>query len=339
MNKRTARLFWTTFLIFAHSVSAPALTILTEQWPPVSFENEKGQADGLAVELAREVQKSVGTKDNIQVVPWARGYDMLTSQPEVLLFAVAYTEERSRLFAMVGPIVQGEIAFFEKKGRGLSIKSLEDAKKWNVGTYRATNFESFLATHQFPKVDLARTPVLGATKLMKGRIDLLVEDSVVMSEVLRAAGFQRSDVQKVWVAERTELFFGFSKGTPRSTVEAWAEALKKLKKNGQFQKIYKKWLPEEAPPLNMTIKFPEDFNKSTDCIFGLDLPRSALRGPIRHNPNFSTAKKDNNKTMAIDLGKPCAKGLEKGFEKDPENGFANGFAKPTSTTFSWKESL
>ena len=39
--------------LLAASLSAKALTLLTEDWPPVSFANDKGQPAGMAVEVVQ----------------------------------------------------------------------------------------------------------------------------------------------------------------------------------------------------------------------------------------------------------------------------------------------
>lgn len=254
--RRLASPFVTWFLLLL-SFDCRALTIVTEQWPPVSFLNAAGKADGLAVEIAGEIQNILGSKEPIHVFPWARGYQMVTTEANVLLFAMAYTDERAKLISMVGPIVQGEIAFFSTSGRQLKIDSLEQAKKYQVGTYRATNFEAFLKKHHFPNTSFTTDPMTGAKKLLADRIDLLVEDSVVIGEILKKIGADRRDVYKSFAAEKTELYFGFSPGTSAKVIQQWNDALAQMKKNGRFQALYKKWLPYEDPPLETRLLLPK----------------------------------------------------------------------------------
>jgi polar amino acid transport system substrate-binding protein len=59
-------------------------------------------------------------------------------------------------------------------------------------------------------------------------------------------------VEKVMVLDSLELYLAFSAKTPLKTVRAWEDGLRWLKKEGIFQKIYQKWLPNETPPAEVT---------------------------------------------------------------------------------------
>jgi len=51
-----------------------ALTIYTEQHPPLSFTAENGELTGFAVEVVQAIQKRIDSHDKIEFIPWARGY-------------------------------------------------------------------------------------------------------------------------------------------------------------------------------------------------------------------------------------------------------------------------
>ena len=61
----------------AVSLRAQPLNIYTEEWSPISFSVD-GKPDGLAVQVVQEIQKRINNPDPIKVVPWARGWKMLT---------------------------------------------------------------------------------------------------------------------------------------------------------------------------------------------------------------------------------------------------------------------
>ena len=85
--------------------------MLTEENAPFNF-TEDGALKGIAVDLIVAAMKDAGSEVSpaeIQVVPWARGYDAARNQPGTMLFSMARTQERESLFSWVGPIYKAQI--------------------------------------------------------------------------------------------------------------------------------------------------------------------------------------------------------------------------------------
>ena len=105
------------------------LIIATEEYPPISFKNTQGNADGLASEIAYKIMKRLHMKQSIHIWPWARDYALLKKGPNFLIFSVSRTKQREKLFQWVGPIYSMTTGFYTKKNSKLKISNLEDAKK------------------------------------------------------------------------------------------------------------------------------------------------------------------------------------------------------------------
>ncbi len=94
--------------------------------PPLQFVDDKGQLQGMRVELANELCKRMGlTPEYIRtefatMVPGlaAKRWDMINT-------GIFFTEERSKLMYMV-PYEQAAISFLAAKGNPLGIKSIDD---------------------------------------------------------------------------------------------------------------------------------------------------------------------------------------------------------------------
>ncbi|HTD03342.1 substrate-binding periplasmic protein [Undibacterium sp.] len=230
---------------------ANGLVIYTEDWPPVSFQNG-GKPDGLAVDVVEAIQKRLGTATPIQLVPWARGYKAVQEEPDVLLFTVGRSEEREKLMTLLGPIAISRTVLYARKGNAARMLALgDDIYKLPVGAYRGSIFADTARRRGFLSLDQAATPQITAKMLMMGRFDLWSEGSIVVPSVLKEIGYSADDVEKVMVLDSLELYFAFSPHTSAATVKQWEDALRWLKKEGIFQKIYQKWLPNEAPPLEV----------------------------------------------------------------------------------------
>ncbi|GBC63940.1 amino acid ABC transporter substrate-binding pro tein [Desulfonema ishimotonii] len=241
-------LILTVFLTGTRAICAEDLTILTEEWPPVSFSAPDGPA-GLGVDVVREILRRVKREDNIAVVPWARGWKMVTEYPNVILFTMTRTPEREKLVTMIGPVAIGTINFYAKKGSGIRIKTLADAKKVNsIGVSRAAVEEQILTKEGFTNLEATHNPLFSAKKLMKGRIDIWCNANLVAGKILEEAGYSLNDVENVHTLRENHLYIAMSKGTSGDVIVKWLDALTKMKKDGTFTRIYNRWLPGETPP-------------------------------------------------------------------------------------------
>ena len=104
------------------------LKILTEEYAPLSF-MENGKITGQATEVVRELLKRTGTDSHIQMGTWEEGYKAVLTKPNVVLFSMAMTPERKNLFQWVGPVASLDTNLYARKGSGIKIGTLEEAKK------------------------------------------------------------------------------------------------------------------------------------------------------------------------------------------------------------------
>jgi len=114
---------------------AGELELITEELPPFNYTDE-GQLTGVTVSVVREILRRLDIEDTIAVMPWARGYQRLCSEPNVVLFTTARTPERETLFHWVGPLYFSRLAFYARQSDPISIDSLDDAKRVKaIATY------------------------------------------------------------------------------------------------------------------------------------------------------------------------------------------------------------
>jgi len=250
-----AYFFIAALLLLTPQAFAQELQIYTEDWPPITFGNTS-KVDGMAVEVVRAIQaritRAAGANTAIQVVPWARGYKALLEEPNILLFTVGRSDEREKMMVMLGPIAISNTVLFTRKGNAAYLQNLgEDILKLKVGAYRSSIFVDTARRKGYTDIEQAATPQIVANMLLAKRFDLWVEGSFVVPSVLKEIGHAADDVEKVKVLDSLELYLAFSLQTPEGTIKAWEEALRTIKKDGTFAKIYTKWLPNEVAPLSV----------------------------------------------------------------------------------------
>ena len=225
----------------AAAASVDDIVFMTEQYPPYNFE-EDDRLRGIAVDtLALMLQRagSKQTREDIKLLPWARGYKRVLSEPDTCLFSTTRTEEREHLFKWVGPIAPESVGLIARKERNIKIDSVEDIKKHNIGTIRNDVAEHYLIDAGISLDDLQRVAetILNIKKLNRGRIDLWAYDENVAMWELKANGFNPANYESVHVLGHKDQYFAFHKGTSDSVIVKLQAALDTLKADGEYQKI------------------------------------------------------------------------------------------------------
>jgi len=219
------------------------LHIATEDYPPISFKNKDGKADGLASEVATIIMGKLNMTQKIRVWPWARDYKLLKKGPNYLVFSVARTKERDPLFQWVGPIFSMNTGFYTKKNSKLKITSLDDAKKLHkIGTYLESFDKQYLENQHFTNLDSTRNNILNIKKMMIGRFDVITATNVTIKAMVKKAGYTMNDIKNTYTFLSTGVYFAFSKDVPFEVVNAWGQELEKLRNSGDLKKIREKWL-------------------------------------------------------------------------------------------------
>lgn len=246
--KFATRILLPILVLIVPTIMANPLNIYTEEWSPISFSVD-GKPDGLAVQVVQEIQKRIKNQDPIKVVPWARGWKMLTEQPNTVLFTMTRTTEREQMFTMIGPVAIGTTNFYALKNSGIKITSLEDAKSAKaIGVYRASVEERILLEQGFTNIAASSTPLLSAKQLIKHRIDLWCNANLTAPSILTEAGASIDDVESLFTISANHLYIAFSRGTANEVIEQWKNSLAAIKADGTFKTIYHAWLPMDEPP-------------------------------------------------------------------------------------------
>ena len=226
---------------------AADLQLLTEENPPLNF-SENGHAKGLAVDVVQEIQRRVGSTNAIEVQPWSRAYRTASTVPNVAIFIMARTAAREDLFQWVGPVSASIASLYGKRGAGLRIASLEDAKAVaHILVVRDFYTHQLLQKLGFTNLELVAKPETMVKMTVNGRAPLMFAANVTLADLLEKAGAKRSDVELLYTITSLQTYIGFSLGTPKEVVDSWQAALDAMKRDGSYANIYAKWLPGETP--------------------------------------------------------------------------------------------
>jgi polar amino acid transport system substrate-binding protein len=229
------------FLVSVQPALSAELTILTENLPPLNYV-ENGVLVGPSVDIVREIQRRVGSHEEIKVYPWARAYKMALEEENVVLFSMTYTKVRYDKFKWIGPVAKKRDILVAKKGSGIRINSLEDAKKVKrIGTLRDDTRERLLKSQGFTNLEPVSDEQMNAQKLDLGRIDLWTYKKPGLRTVCDLAGVDYNEMEEVYNLREIGVSIAFSKKTSDSIVQKWRNAFDEMAADGTIMKIRKKW--------------------------------------------------------------------------------------------------
>lgn len=212
-------------------------------YPPMEFENIDGKIIGLDVDLAREIAKNLNVNAEFIVMPWdgilaglaGNRYDMIMSSMNI-------TPERSAQVNFVPYLNMGQV-FIIKNGTN-KVKTEKDLAGRIVAVQADTT--SFTAVEGFQKSGIkikeikafkGATDAFSAVKSNQADV-ILIDEAVGLyyagldSKTFTVSG-QALKPEPIGIAIRKE---------NKDLFEAVSKAVKTMKENGSFTKIYKSWL-------------------------------------------------------------------------------------------------
>lgn len=223
---------------------ARSVSILTEEWAPYNYV-ENGELVGFSVEIVQYILKDLGLDDSIRLLPGMRAARILKTQPRTMMITILRTPARETRYKWIGPLGDGAIYLYKKKGDTLSVASLADAKKARrIACRNAGLVHDILVREGFGNLDT--TAVDGPSvyrKLLAGRSDLGVSDAPLGVRHLLKQWHLPLDtlVQTSVKVVESPLYIACSKDFPDSEIVLWQKSLDKLKASGAYESVRRKY--------------------------------------------------------------------------------------------------
>lgn len=238
MKTVTRTLMAVCVLCMSIAVSAEPLRVFTAHFPPYTYTSNK-QVTGLATIIVKAAlaDAEIATR-RFEVMPWARAYSMASNGKNALIYSIARTPEREKLFRWVGPIAPYEVSLYKLRSRAdISLRTLVDARAYEVGGEFLDVKQAYLLAQGFVdglNLELVSTPELNIRKLFAGRIDLLPMSKTTIPYWLPEEGFSPEALEEALpIAELSKpLYIALTRDVPESTVVKLQTALDNLRARG-----------------------------------------------------------------------------------------------------------
>ena len=211
--------------------------------PPQQFVDDKGELQGLNVELAREIAKRICIEPvflRMDFPPMIPG--LQAGRFDTINTGLFWTEERSKMLYLV-PYAQQAISIYTDPASSLKLEKFEDLAGRTVGVEAATyqerkarEFNAAMVAKGLKEIEFHAFTTVTATSaaLRAGQI----EAALNINET--ANSLEQRGIAKIWVRDiaGTDITFAFR---DRLLAQAAADALTAIRTDGTYDKLFDKF--------------------------------------------------------------------------------------------------
>ena len=231
-----------TAILLSASVAASAqeLTFAMEpSYPPFETTNEKGEIIGFDVDVANAICKEIQATCKFK----GEAFDALIPNLKAKRFdasisAIDITDARAKQVLFSDAYYDSTASYVTLKGKA----TLESAK--NVGVQNGTTFQQYTVAETKQYTTKAYASLQSAIlDLKSGRIDMIFGDTAVLADMIS----KEPEMQFVGEKVANKKYFGNGLGiamhkSNKELAEQLNKGLAAIKANGEYQKIYNKWM-------------------------------------------------------------------------------------------------
>ena len=231
------------FLFFTYSSSANSFRILTNEEPPTNYLDENKIITGITVDIVKKLQEELNLENKIELMTWARAYNIAQNNANIALFTAGKTSHRIQEgFYFIGPVITKKHILYSKSNKNISINSSLDIKSkdlkiaamrgdWRAKYFKDKGFEVYETANHEQNIK----------KLMLERVDLWTSSNIEAAFIAKKAGIKVSSLKASYEFKEIPSYIMLSKDTSKEDVRRWQKAFLDLQKTDFFEKIAIKW--------------------------------------------------------------------------------------------------
>lgn len=225
----------------AHAIT---IKVVTENLPPYQIVETDGSLGGYATEVVQMLFRVTRDTPDIQVMPWARAYDMAKDRKNVMIFTIAHSPRRAPLFKWVGRLKGESLHIWGLKSKfPQPFNSIEQMRPYTIGFARDSNLDQYFTEHQFPHLYRLVRPGQNLGMLFNGRVDLIIGGAPSLRKRAKKQGFYFSKLNKLLEVQalNNDLYIAFNLNSDPKLVSRYQRSFKKLQVNGMLKALKGKW--------------------------------------------------------------------------------------------------
>ena len=228
------------FSIFSVKVTALTLEVVSEHWPPFIIQNPDNRNDisGSVTKKINDILAPSGIDYTIRTYPWARSYYLAMNKPNVLIYSIYKTKERTPYFEWFCPIhAKTPINIYKLKKNKADISALETLGDTVIGVLRSDNSHNYMLEHGFVEgrnLIVTSSEENNIKNLLNGRIDAVIQSKESLIYRLQDTGFSIDDLKvgfKLHPNDSTEHCMALSKSSSPEMISTVKKAFNSWRVN------------------------------------------------------------------------------------------------------------
>ena len=247
MRQRFICIIVSAVLLFAggQSFAQETVRIASGEYAPWTSKNIKGA--GFTNHVISEAFARVGYRVEFEYYPWKRAFNSAKTGEKFHATSYwYYSDERTQFFHYSDPLQHEETVFFHLADNPPGDwQALSDLKGKRIGVTRGYTYTKEIWDAHESKalsIKVADTDEINFRKLLKGRIDLFLMETVVGKKLLRdkfsAEEASRITLAPTPVVETTaHLLFNKNRADAEAVMAAFNKGLAQIKTDGTYQKM------------------------------------------------------------------------------------------------------
>ena len=221
-----------------------------DEFPPISFHDEKNNLVGFDVDLAKEAARRMKVAIEFKHIDWDKKKEAITSgSVDMIWNGLDITEERKEYMIFTKPYMDDRQVLLVRKGNGLDITSEGDLEGKVIGTQAGSTSDDYINANELIKETFKDYKTYGRfgevlSALKGGEVDVIICDELIARyETNKNQG--QLELVNVKVGSVAEMAVGFAKDKTdlRDKVQA---AFDEMIADGTAKKISERWFKADV---------------------------------------------------------------------------------------------
>lgn len=236
------KLLLSALLVTSAVVNAQTITFATEpSYPPFELTNAKGEIEGFDIDIANAICKEIQATCQFKNQSFDSLIPSLIKERggiDAAISAMDITEARLKQVAFTDAYYESSASYIAVKGK----VDLANAK--TVGVQNGTTYQQYITAEAKQYTPKAYKSLQDAVlDLKNGRIDIIIGDTDVLRDMLS----KNTELGFIGDKVTDKRYFNNGLGiavnkSKTELVEKLNKGIKAIKENGEYQKIYDKWM-------------------------------------------------------------------------------------------------
>lgn len=235
---------FTSLSILASTLPNYQIKVVTEHLPPYQIENADGTLTGFSTDVIQALFKQANSKAFIEVMPWARAYQVAKTDKNTMIFSIAHTAERDKQFNWIGSLFKERLYFWGLKSKFPSpIEAAALLKGYRIAASRNSSSAQYLAADKFFNIYYSINEDQNIQMLFRNRIDLLIETELTVKNRATRLGLNFDDMVKIMEVDElhNQLSIAMNLTSDRLIVEHFQQAFNDIATQGVIEQLKSKW--------------------------------------------------------------------------------------------------